>query len=207
MGYSKQDKVFRQGEPLSMEVVAQILDTAGFEKIITLDLHNLNCVEFFKTLVINLSARNLLAKYFKKEADENTVVVAPDVGAIKLVEKLAKKLGVKAAYIDKQRDLETGKITIKKIDQSVMDKNIVIIDDMLATGDTLVETVKFLKKQGVQLIKVGVTHHLYVKGAQKKIDKSLIDGLIVTNTIEQKRKSRKLKVISVAELIAREINS
>jgi len=203
IGYSKQDKIFREGEPLSIEVIVKILDTAGFKKIILFDLHNPNSIELFKTPIVNLLARSLFLKYFK--IDKNTIVVAPDAGGVKSSNSFAKELGVGVAYINKQRDLETGEITIKGINRTVRGKNAVIIDDMLATGGTLVETAKFLKKQGVQSIKVGVTHHLYVKGTQEKIDKSEIDELIVTDTIEQKRKSRKLKVISVIELIAKEI--
>ncbi len=204
IGYSKQDKVFRKGEPLSIEVIAKILDTGGFKKIILFDLHNPNSIELFKTSIVNLLVRSLFLKYFK--TDKNTMVIAPDAGAVKLSNSFAKELGVGVAYINKQRDLETGEITIDGINRIVTGKNAVMIDDMLATGGTLVETAKFLKKQGVQSIKVGVTHHLYVKGAQEKIDQSKIDRLIVTDTIEQKRKSKKLKVISVVELIAKEIS-
>ena len=207
MGYSKQDKVFRQGEPLSMEVIAKILDTAGFRKIITFDLHNPDSIKFFKTPVINLSAKERLLKYFQKEVDKNTVIISPDAGAVRSAERLAKRLEVKAVYIDKQRDLKTGKVEVKGIEGEVREKNGLIVDDMLATGGTLVKTAEFLRKKGIQSIKVGVIHHLYVKGAQERINKSMIDELIVTDTVEQKEKSKKLKVISVVDLIVKEISS
>jgi ribose-phosphate pyrophosphokinase len=132
--------------------------------------------------------------------------VAPDAGAVKASTGFAQKLGVPVAYIDKKRDLNTGKVAIVGISRRLKGARVIIIDDMIVTGDTLIKTGEFLKKQGVQLIEVAVTHHLYVPGVQKKLDKSVIDRLVVTDTIEPREKSRKLKILSVAELIARELS-
>lgn len=205
LGYSKQDKVFRKGEPLSMAVVAKILDGVGFKKMITFDLHNPQSIKFFKTRLINLSARSLMVEYFKKQADEETVVVAPDSGGRGLSERFARDLGIAVAYLDKERDLSTGKVTIKGIKGKVKNKRVLMIDDIMATGGTLIEAAKYLRAKGVQSIEVGVTHHLYVPGVQKKIDRSPINKLMVTDTIEQRVKSKKLGFLKVASLIASEI--
>ncbi|MEA3355130.1 MAG: ribose-phosphate pyrophosphokinase [Patescibacteria group bacterium] len=205
LGYSKQDKVFRQGEPLSVKVIAKMLQVISLEKIITFDLHNLAILGFFEIPVINLSARLLLEDYFLKKINKNTIVVAPDAGAIKLSTAFAHKLGIGVVYIDKKRDLKTGKVKIFGISGGVKGKEVIIIDDMIATGGTLIKTANFLRKKGVQSIKVGVTHHLYVNGTQEKLEKSAIDEIVVTDTIKPKIKSKKLKVLSVAEIITKEI--
>jgi len=205
LGYSKQDKVFREGEPLSVKVIAKMLQVVSLEKIITFDLHNLAILGFFDIPVINLSANQLFIEHFKNKVDENTVVVAPDVGSVKSSTNFAQELGVDTAYIDKKRDLNSGKVIIKGINGEVKGKNILIIDDILATGATLIEAAKFLKKEKVQSIEVGITHHLYVSGVQEKIDKSKIDELIVTDTVEKEERSKKLKIISVGEMLGKAI--
>jgi len=205
MGYSKQDKVFRKGEPLSIAVVAKILNGVGFKKMITFDLHNPQSIKFFKTRLINLSARSLMVECFKRQVDEETVVVVPDKGGVKLSKEFAKDLGIAVAYLDKERDLSTGKVTVKGIKGEVENKRVLMIDDIMATGGTLIEAAKYLRVKGVQSIKVGVTHHLYVPGVQKKIDGSAIDSLVVTDTVEPKEKSKKLEIIRVVDLIAGEL--
>lgn len=199
LGYSKQDKVFREGEPLSIRVIAKILQVAGLSKLITIDLHNPKIADYFKIPVVNLSAVEVLARQVK--ADKETVIVAPDKGAIKKSKELGKILDCPVAVISKQRDLVTGKVKILGIKGEVKNKKIVIIDDMIATGGTLIETADYLKKLEVQSIKVLVTHHLYIDKVQQKLDNSRIDQLVTTNSITQSEKSSKLKVVNIARLI------
>jgi len=205
LGYSKQDKVFREGEPLSVKVIAKMLQVVSLEKIITFDLHNLAILGFFDIPLINLSANQLFIEYFKNKIDENTVVVAPDAGSVKSSSNFAQELGIDVAYINKKRDLTSGKVIIKGINGKVKGKDVLIVDDMLVTGSTLIETAKFLKKEKVQSIKVVVTHHLYVNKTQEKIDKSKIDELIVTDTVKQKDKSKKLKILSIVGMLGEAI--
>jgi len=204
-GYSKQDKVFRVGEPLSVKVIAKMIQVFGFERIITFDLHNLAILGFFDVPLVNLSAKDLFLNYFSKKSKKDLVVVAPDAGAVKSSTNFAESLGVDVGFINKKRDLGTGKVMIKGMVGEVKGKEVIIIDDMIVTGGTLIESAKFLKKQGAKKIIVGATHHLYVSGTQKKLDKSPIDKIVVTDTIAQKDKSRKLKVLSVDKLIAEEV--
>ena len=205
MGYSKQDKVFRPGEPLSVKVIAKMLQVVPLDKIITFDLHNLSILGFFEVPVVNLSAKDLFLDYFKTQVSEKTLVVAPDAGAVKASTSFADSLGVGVAYIDKVRDLKTGKVSIKGISRGVKGAEVIMVDDMIATGGTLVRTAEFLKSKGVGSVKVGATHHLYVEGAQGKLDKSGIDEVVVTDTIEPREKSKKLKILSVVEMISKEI--
>jgi ribose-phosphate pyrophosphokinase len=207
LAYSKQDKVFRTGEPLSVKVIARILQTSPIRKILTFDLHNLAILGFFDIPVVNLSARQLFLDYFKPIVHDRTIVVAPDAGAIKASTAFATDLGVQVAYLDKKRDLATGKVSVMGLSSSVKGADIIIVDDMIVTGETLIETAKYLKDQGAKKIAVGATHHLYVPGTQDKLDKSVVDQVVVTDTIAPQIASDKLTVVTIAPILARELAS
>ena len=207
MGYSKQDKVFREGEPLSAKVIAQIIQVAHVSKIITFDLHNKATLGFFDVPVIDLTAKPLFIEYFKKSISDNTVVVAPDAGAVKSSTAFASELGVPVVYMDKKRDLVSGEVTVVGMSRSVEGVDVIIIDDNVFTGSTLIESANALKKSGAKSIKVGVTHHLFVPGVQEKLEESEIDEIIVTDTIvnNEPKKYRKLKILSVAQMVVDEL--
>ena len=183
LGYSKQDKVFRTGEPLSIKVIAQILQVIPVSKIIVFDLHNPAILGFFDVPVVNLSARPLFLDYFKPRVTENSLIVAPDAGSVKNSSSFASELSIPIAYVDKKRDLATGKVTISGISRTVKNADVVIIDDMIATGSTVIEIAHYLKKNGAHSITIAATHHLYLPGVQEKILMSPIDHLVVTDTI------------------------
>ncbi|MEI8232414.1 MAG: ribose-phosphate pyrophosphokinase [bacterium] len=213
MGYSKQDKVFRAGEPLSAKVVAQIIQVAHVSQIITIDLHNRATLGFFDCPIKELSAKPLLIEYFRKSVKETTVVVAPDAGAVKASTSFALEIGAPVIYMDKKRDLDTGEVKVVGMSSSVAGKDVIIVDDNVFTGSTLLATAKELKKNGTKTVRVGLTHHLYVEGVQEKIEKSEIDEIVVTDTVASKSqisnsqilKSSKLKILSVAEIIVDEL--
>ena len=231
LGYSKQDKVFLPGEPLSAKVIAQILQTTKINKLVTFDLHNRAITGFFDIPVIELSGKVVLTQYFKQKLSrkvpnsgpessepwENTVVVAPDAGAVKSSAHFARELNVPIAYMDKRRDLRTGKIEIVSMTGEVRGRRVIIVDDMIVTGSTMMESAKFLKKQGAKSVSVVATHHLYVPGVQEKLKNSEIDEIVVTDTVSKIRnpkyeirnkseiRNSKLKVLSVAQLVVDEI--
>jgi len=204
LGYSKQDKVFRPGEPLSSQVVSRMLQLLPLEKVITYDLHNPGIAGFFHCPIINLSGRRLFNNFFRdRGVDRQTVIVAPDKGSQASSKRFAKDLGnLATAFIAKERSLVTGKITVKGINRLVKGLPVLIKDDLIATGDTIVEAAKLLKQEGVKTIEVCATHHLFLPGVQKRLDQSPIDRIWVTDTIKTAGRSKKLKVISVAERIA-----
>ncbi len=226
MGYSKQDKVFRVGEPLSCKVVAQIIQVARPARIITVDLHNKATLGFFDTPIVELSAKPLLLEYFRNKiagshgrtrgsaptGANNYVVVAPDAGAVKNSTEFAMDLGVDVVYMDKKRDLESGEVRVVGMSGEVRDRDILMIDDNVFTGSTLLATAKELKKAGAKTIRVGLTHHLYVPGVQEKIEGSEIDEIVVTDTVMTETRLQtpessggKLKILSVAGMIAQEL--
>ena len=206
LGYSKQDKIFRPGEPLSVKVIAKMLQVIPLEKVITFDLHNLAIPGFFEVPVVNLSGRKVFREYCRKLVTDKTVIAAVDAGSVKSSERFSEDLGgVSLVYMNKVRDLVTGKVVYKSMSEPVEGKTVLIKDDLISTGNTLVEAAKFLKQNGAETIDVCTTHHLYVPGAQEKLDQSPLNQIMVTDTIELKSKSKKLKVISVAKMIAEEI--
>lgn len=209
MGYSKQDKVFRPGEPLSGKVVAQILQSVKIDKMITIDLHNRATLGFFDIPIVELSAKPLLQEYF---AGFTGLVVAPDAGAVKASTEFASTLGVSVVYVDKRRDLVSGEVEVVGMSGSVEGKDVLMVDDNVFTGATLLETAKELKKAGAKSIRVGLTHHLYVSGVQEKIEESEIEEIVVTDTVAQsatnpkhETRNTKLKVLSVAKMIVDEL--
>lgn len=207
MGYSKQDKIFRPGEPLSAKVVAQILQSAQIDKIITIDLHNRATLGFFDVPIVELSGKPLLQEYF---ASFKGLVVAPDAGAVKASTEFARMLGVGVVYVDKRRDLVSGKVRIMGMSGSVEGQDVLLVDDNVFTGSTLLASAKELKKAGASSIRVGLTHHLYVPGVQEKIEKSKIDEIVVSDTVSDRGEGRnekfdKLKILSVAQMIVDEL--
>ncbi|OGV95589.1 hypothetical protein A2W24_06855 [Microgenomates group bacterium RBG_16_45_19] len=201
LGYSKQDKVFRAGEPLSVKVIASMIETVKLERIITIDLHNLAILGFFETPVDNLSAKPLFIDYFNG-VSQTTMVVAPDAGAVKASTQFAQQMEVPVAYIDKKRDLVSGQVSIVGLSRPVKGFDLIIVDDLIVTGGTLLEVADYLMAKGAKSVRVGATHHTYVKGVQGKLDRSMIDQMVVTNTIQAQTKSKKLKVLDVSGLIA-----
>jgi ribose-phosphate pyrophosphokinase len=216
LGYSKQDKVFRPGEPLSAKVIAQIIQTTKIKKLITFDLHNRAITGFFDIPVVELSAKPTFLEYFRKIAGDDSVVVAPDEGAVKSSAYFARELNIPIAYMDKRRDLNTGKVEVVSMSGEVKGKHVIIVDDMIVTGSTMMESAKYLKNQGAKSVSVAATHHLYIDGVQEKLEESEIDEVVVTDSVQrtayskqQNRKpqavSHKLKILSVAQMIVDEL--
>jgi ribose-phosphate pyrophosphokinase len=143
---------------------------------------------------------------FRSKKTDKTVVVAPDAGSIKMSTAFAQELDVPIVYMDKKRDLSTGEVIVLGISRPIEKADVLIIDDMIVTGSTLVETAKYLKRMKVRSLSVCATHHLYVPGAQEAIEKSGFDEVVVTDSIESSIKSDKLTIVSIADLVAGELN-
>lgn len=204
LSYCIQDKVFRLGEPLSAKVIAKLIQINKLSKIITLDLHNETMAGFFDIPFIHLSSKDVFIEYFKKNNIIPDMIVSPDIGSLKRAGRFAQDLSLPVATIDKKRNLETGEVTILGINGIVKNKKVLIYDDFISTGSTLVKTAKYLKEKGASMVSSAITHHFYIKGVQEKIEKSNLNNLYVTDTISQpnKVKYNKLTIISVAKLIA-----
>lgn len=205
LGYSFQDKVFTLGEPISAKVVSNIISNSGISRVILLDLHNDSIAGFFSVPAITLESQSLFLDYVKKEnLNQNSLVVSPDFGAMKKARSIAKILNLPQVYINKERNLETGQVTAHGISHPVKGKTALVFDDMISTGGTVVEATKILKKEGAGKVIFFATHALLVGDAIKKLEESLVDQVVVTDSvaIPQEKPFKKLKILSLAPLLA-----
>ncbi len=204
LGYSRQDHVFREGEDVSLQVIIKTLETLGTDKIITLDLHSIKIVEFFKVPMVHLSALELFAKAIKDF--ENYVLVSPDMGGIRRI-KILSKLLANAPFvtIEKDRDLKTADVTMNKINGEVKGKLAIIVDDILSSGKTLKMAADLLIENKATGVYSFTTHAVLADGAADTLQASQIKKVFVTDTIEIPREKHfpKLEIISVADLITR----
>lgn len=208
MGYCIQDKVFRPGEPLSSKVIANIIQNLKVSHVVTLDLHNQTIEGFFDIPFTELFTTYTIIDYLKKRIKVDTVI-SPDVGAVKKTVLFAQVFNTPLVTINKKRDLRSGEVSIVGVNGKVQGKSVLIVDDFISTGQTLIKTAQYLKKRGVKKVYACLAHHFYIPGVQEKIEKSHLDMLFATDTIEQPNnvKYSKLKIIPVANLISKEIKN
>ena len=206
LGYSKQDKAFRKGEAVSAQLVAKFIETAGFDRVVTIELHSQNVLPFFHIPIIELSTETLLAGALKTN---NGVVVSPDKGGKSRSERFAKHVQLPIVYIDKSRDLTTGAVSVTGISGSVGNRDVIIYDDIINTGATAVKTSQFLRDRGAKKIFFLATHAVFAGDAVSQLSKSTIDQVIVTDTIAipKQKMFDKLQIVSVAPLVADAISS
>lgn len=204
-GYQRQDHVFREGEAVSAKVIAEILETVGINKLVTVELHSLKIKELFNIPVVHLSAIGLFAKVIlEKGWNKNSTLVSPDMGGIRRIKQLSEMLdSMPFAIIEKNRDLSTGEVSADKI-QGEIKKNVVIVDDMVSSGGTIAMAAAILKENGAENISVFATHAVFSENAPKILENSLVKSVYVTDTIlvPENKKFPKLKILSVAEMIA-----
>ena len=207
MGYSKQDKEFRKGEAVSAQLVAKFIEVAGFDAVLTMELHSENLVPYFKIPITELTTHELLAQKLKKH--NKMAVVSPDRGGQSRSEHFAKKMSLPIVYLDKRRDLNTGKVKILSMSTTVKGFDVVIFDDIINTGATAIKTSEFLKKQGARKIYFLATHAVLAGRASLELASSPIDQVLVTDTIYIPRQKQfsKLKIISVSQLLAAAIKN
>jgi len=184
LAYSPQDKIFRPGEPLSAQVIANLLNQSGTDRFLFLDLHNPTIQGFFNPPAFHLTAFNLFVKTAKKLLTHKSIVVSPDFGALKASSKYAETLKTKIVHLSKKRSHITGKVTMTKISDQIKNHHCFIFDDFLSTGSTAIKSAAYLKKQSAKKVYFFVSHGLFAKNSQLKIAQSAIDQTFVTNSIE-----------------------
>ncbi|MFH1632034.1 MAG: ribose-phosphate diphosphokinase [bacterium] len=203
LGYMRQDRAFPSGSVVAAKIVADLISSRA-SKIITLDIHGPKAMAHFGPKLKNLTALPILADEIKKY-DDNAVIVAPDLGARKRSKTLAKMCdGLPTAVITKTRP-SAGRAVAKSIKGNVAGKNIILIDDMIDTGGTLIAAARLLKKKGAKKIIAAATHGIFSKNALTRLKVAGIENIIVTDTIPQNNRPKYLKVVSIAEVIAEEL--
>ena len=187
LGYARQDKEFLPGEVVTMSVVANIFKTVGASRVVAVDIHSKMAINHFKMPAINVTAIPQLVSYFKKMNLRNPLVVSPDLGGIERTRQFAKLFGTEFIALKKQRDRKTGKVEIKSKNQKlVAGRDLILVDDMISTGGSIVKAAEFLKKQKCRNIYATCTHALLIGDAEKRIKKAGVLKIISTNTIPGK---------------------
>ena len=183
MGYARQDKQFLSGEAVTMSIVAKMLQVAGAKKAFVVDIHSKAALNHFKIPAENISAIPELAKYFKKMKLKNPLVVSPDIGGSSRAKKFADLLNTDFVALKKSRNRKTGKVQIQSSKVDVNGRDLIVIDDIISTGGSVVKATQFLKRQKCKRVFVACTHGLFVGDAERKIKKAGVSQIISTNTI------------------------
>jgi ribose-phosphate pyrophosphokinase len=205
-GYARQDRKDQPRVPITAKLVANLLTEAGADRILTMDLHAGQIQGFFDIPVDHLLAAPVFIDYFKKKKIKNLVIATADIGGIKLAWYFAEKLNIPLVVVDKKRRGPES-VDAMHLIGDVQGKNILIPDDMLATGGTLVQAAKFVKQQGALKIYACMTHGLFSGNAIQKMQEAPIEEIVVTDTIPQQSRSqiKKITVLSVAWLFGEAI--
>jgi len=200
-GYARQDRKDQPRVPITARLLANMLTTAGLDRVLTMDLHASQIQGFFDIPVDHLYGSTVFEEFFEMQPMENLVVVAPDVGASKVARAYAKRLGADLALIDKRRP-EANIAEVMNIIGEVDGRNCLLIDDMVDTAGTLCSAAQALREAGALDIQAFCTHPLLSGPALQRIEDSELSRLIVTDTVPLKKSSSKIHVISVAPLFA-----
>jgi ribose-phosphate pyrophosphokinase len=183
MGYARQDREFLDGEIITIGVVGKLLKAAGVKKILTVDIHSKLALKELKIPSENVSATEVLVKHFLKMKMKDPLVVSPDLGGKERAQKFSNLLKTDFIALKKHRDRRTGKVNILSGKVDVKNRDLILVDDMVSTGGSIIKATQFLKKQKCRRIFVACTHGLLVNDATKKIKNAGVTQIISTNTI------------------------
>jgi len=203
-GYARQDRKDMPRVPITAKLVANLITTAGADRVLTMDLHAGQIQGFFDIPLDHLYAVNVVAPYVQRKRLKDLVVVSPDVGGIKMARAYAKRLGAGLAIVDKRR-MSPESTEVMHILGEVQGRTCLLVDDLIATGSSLVEAADALSRAGATSVHGCITHPILSGPACERIQRSSLKELIVTDTIPLGNKQvecRKLVVLSVASLLA-----
>ena len=203
-GWARQDRKDKPRVSIGAKLIADLLTTAGIDRVITLDLHADQIQGFFDCPVDHLLASSIYLPYIKSMNLENLVIASPDVGGSKRASQYAKYLGVDLVLCHKQR-AKANVVESMKIIGDVQGKNVIILDDMVDTAGTITKAADLMIENGALSVRAFASHGVLSDPATERIEKSKLTAIYFTDSIPLKKESEKIKVLSVAELIANTI--
>lgn len=206
-GYARQDRKVQPRVPISSKLVADLITAAGANRLLTVDLHAGQIQGFFNIPVDHLYASPVLLDYIRKKDFKDLVIVSPDAGGVERARAFARKLQCSLAIIDKRREMANVSRVMNVIGD-VRDRDVIILDDMIDTAGTTTQAASALKEQGARRVYAASTHAVLSGPAIDRINESVIEEVIVTNTIpldSKKERCKKLVVLSIAPLLAEAI--
>ncbi len=200
-GYARQDRKAAPRVPITAKLVANLFETAGIDRVVTVDLHAGQIQGFFDIPVDNLYGSIVFKDYLQRKNLPNPIIASPDIGGVARARNFAKQLDLDLVIIDKRRE-KANESEVMNIIGNVEGKDVILIDDMIDTAGTIVKAASALKQNGAASVMAFCTHPVLSGPAYERIDKGELDELVVTDTIPLKQKSEKITVLSVAHLFS-----
>jgi len=206
-GYARQDRKDEGRVPITAKLVANLITTAGADRVLAIDLHAPQLQGFFDIPVDHLTGELVLSGYFRDKKIRNLTVVSPDVGNMKIASKYASHLGGELAIVHKKR-VSGSEVEAREIIGNVQGRNVLMCDDMITTAGTVCSAADLVKQRGAGKIYIGATHGVLVEQALERLQKAPIDEVVITDTIplgNEARKFRNVKVLTVSAMLGEAI--
>jgi ribose-phosphate pyrophosphokinase len=206
-GYARQDRKDEGRVPITAKLVANLITTAGADRVLAIDLHAHQLQGFFDIPLDHLMGELVLGRYFRDKKIDNLTVVSPDVGNIKTASRYASHLGGELAIIHKRR-VSGSEVVAQEIIGEVKNRNVLMCDDIIATAGTITSAAELVRQRGAKKIFVGATHGVFAGQAVERLQQAPIDEIVVTDTIplgQEGQKSKIIKVLSVSAMLGEAI--
>jgi len=205
-GYARQDRKDKPRVPISAKLVADLLSTAGTDRVLTMDLHAAQIQGFFDVPVDHLFAAPVIIEYVAKLGLPDLTVVSPDAGGVERARAYAKRIDAALAIVDKRRD-QPNVAEVHNVIGDVAGRTALVVDDIVDTSGTLVQVAAALKAAGAREVIASASHGVLSGNAIERIEASALSKLIVTDSIPSRRVSPKIVVLSIAELLGKAIQN
>jgi ribose-phosphate pyrophosphokinase len=202
LAYARQDKIFLQGETISVEAIAAMLKAAGIDELVTINVHSEQVLAKFPFPAKTVSAIPFLAQYFIQKGVTNAFALSPDKGAMYIAQQAQAVLGGDVGHLEKHRDRYTGQTTQTAAHLNVKDKSVIIFDDIISTGGTIVGAAKILREQGAAHVYTACVHGLLIGDAEKRILDAGVEEIVSTDSVPGKTSE-----VSLAPLIAQTLKA
>jgi ribose-phosphate pyrophosphokinase len=206
-GYARQDRKDEGRVPITAKLVANLVTTAGADRVLAIDLHAAQLQGFFDIPVDHLTGELVLSRYFRDKKIDKLTVVSPDVGNIKIASRYASHLGGELAIVHKRRS-SGSEVEAQEMIGEVDGRNVLMCDDIIATAGTVCSAARILKERGAQKIYVGATHGVFVGKALERLQEAPLDEVVVTDTVPTNQKIKelgKIKVLTVSSMLGEAI--
>ena len=202
LAYARQDKMFLAGEGISVETVARMLKAAGIDELLTVNIHSEEALEQFPFPAKTVSAIPLLAQYFVQKGFKGAFALSPDKGAMYIAKQAQEVLGGDAGHLDKQRDRYTGQTKQTAEGLNVKGQTVIIFDDIISTGGTIVGAAKILREQGAKHVFCACVHGLLIGDAEKRILDAGVEEIVGTDSVPGS-----VSKVSLAPLLSQELRA